>query len=51
MNKTEEKFTTVRVSTDTFSRLFVIKNKLELKDKKDYSYDVVIKHLLDTEGE
>ncbi len=49
MIKDKERFTTIRISTDTFSRLFVIKHKLELRDKIDYSYDGVVKYLLRNE--
>lgn len=46
MASEKERFTTIRISANTFEKLFIVKHKLELKNKKDYSYDAVIKTLL-----
>ena len=47
MKEDEQRFTTIRISKKTFNEIFILKRNLELKYKKQYSYDDVISRLLE----
>jgi len=47
MTYDNKKFTTIRISRESFDKLFIMKRAFELQDKKEYNYNDVIVRLLE----